>query len=334
MASLLLDGQVGHGIGGAHAVVEIGGTRTFAKSVPVTEEERRSPRSTANLFGVPAHCQYGVGRLGSPGFNVWRELIAHERTTRWVLDGEEPGFPLLYHARVLPGSGYRVPAEHADVDAVATYWGGERSVARRLEAIAAAPTSLVLFLEHVPWNLEDWLRRELSRGGAAVDAAVALVDRTLPSTVQAMNDRGVFHFDTHLGNVLTDGRGVYVSDFGLATSPDFHLGDDERRFLVDHRRYDPAYVTTRVVNALVTALSGAVDPAAPDPAARNDYVRRCAEGVAGTELPASACAFVTRYAPLAVVLNDLHWRQFTDPARVPFPAAAIEAAADDVGLVP
>ena len=33
-----------------------------------------------------------------------------------------------------------------------------------------------------------------------------------------MNTHGLVHFDAHFGNVLTDGRRLFVADFGLATS--------------------------------------------------------------------------------------------------------------------
>ncbi|GAA3201309.1 hypothetical protein [Nonomuraea roseoviolacea] len=90
---------LGTGIGGASARLEVGGIPVFVKRVPLTEPELRHPHSTADLFGLPPFCQYGIG---SPGFGAWRELAAHTMTTQWVLTGRFPGFPLLYHWRVLP----------------------------------------------------------------------------------------------------------------------------------------------------------------------------------------------------------------------------------------
>lgn len=329
MATLLRAGRVGHGIGGAHSVLEIGEIRVFAKSAPLTEQERRSARTTANLFGLPAQCQYGVG---SPSCNVWRELAAHEQTTSWVLEGDHASFPLLYHSRVLPGSEYEVQPEHADVEAAVTFFGGDRSVARRLEATAAAQWSLVLFLEHVPWNVEDWLGQELVRGDAAAEAAIELLQRTLPVAIRSMNDRGLFHFDSHLSNILTDGEAVYISDFGLATSTDFDLTDTERSFVDDHLLHDPAYTISRVVNQVVTAMSGAVDPADPDYAVRNAYIRRCAEGAQAGGVPPVAAAFITRFAPLVVVMNDFYWQLFDGPPFPPFPTQAVAAAVASTGL--
>ena len=330
MTALLSGGRVGYGIGGAHSVLDLADIRVFAKSVPLTEEERRSARTTANLFGLPAHCQYGVR---SPSFNVWRELAAHERTTGWVLDGDHASFPLLYHSRVLPGSSYEVQPEHADVEAAVTFFGGDRSVALRLEATAAARWSLVLFLEHVPWNVEDWLGRELARGDAAAEAAIEFLQRTLLVAIRSMNDRGLFHFDSHLRNILTDGDAVYVSDFGLVTSLDFDLTATERSFVDDHLLHDPAYMISRVVNHVVTALSGVVDPAAPDYAVRNAYIRRCAEGAEAGGVPAVAAAFITRFAPLVVVMNDFYWQLFEGAPFPPFPREAVAAAAAATRLI-
>lgn len=330
VAALLSDSRVGYGIGGSHAVFDIGDVTVFAKSVPLTEEERGSARTTANLFGLPAHCHYGVG---SPSSNVWRELAAHEQTTGWVLEGSHGGFPLLYHWRVLPGSDYEVQPEHADVEAAVTFCGGDRSVARRIEAAAAAQWSVVLFLEHVPWNVEDWLGRELARGDAAAEAAIEFLRQTLPVSLRKMNDRGLFHYDTHLGNILTDGDAVYISDFGLATSTEFDLTATERRFVDDHQLHDPAYTISRVVNQVVTALSGVIDPRDPDYGARNAYIRHCAEGGDAGDMPPAIAAFITRFAPLVVVMNDFYWQLFEGPPFSPFPKEAIAAAVAATGLL-
>ncbi|SEU34905.1 hypothetical protein SAMN05421811_112141 [Nonomuraea wenchangensis] len=59
---------LGTGIGGAAARLEVGGTPVFVKRVSLTEPELRHPHSTANLFGLPPFCQYGIG---SPGFGAW-----------------------------------------------------------------------------------------------------------------------------------------------------------------------------------------------------------------------------------------------------------------------
>ncbi|MFD4525693.1 hypothetical protein ACFWP7_17540 [Streptomyces sp. NPDC058470] len=82
---------LGTGIGGRSALLGGAGKPVFVKRVPLTDLERRpeNVRSTANLFGVPSFCQYGIG--GGPGFGAWRELSVHTMTTNWVLGGRFGG---------------------------------------------------------------------------------------------------------------------------------------------------------------------------------------------------------------------------------------------------
>ncbi|WP_420918516.1 hypothetical protein [Streptomyces caniscabiei] len=54
---------LGSGIGGTSVLLDVDGTPVFVKQVRLTDLERRPEhaRSTANLFGLPVHCQYGIG---------------------------------------------------------------------------------------------------------------------------------------------------------------------------------------------------------------------------------------------------------------------------------
>jgi hypothetical protein len=319
--------ELGTGIGGRTLRVVVDGTTVFVKVVPLTAVETRADnlRSTANLFGLPTYCQYGVG---SPGFTAWRELEALERTTRWVLDGDATGFPLLYHSRLLPDQP-PPPSEpeHDDTDRAVAFWHGAEGVARRLAAIRASTTALVLFLEHQPHQLGTWLRDRLDAGGAAADEAVEMVDDTLLAPVVEMNQQGLFHFDTHLANLLTDGQQVLVADFGLANARDFALDAGERRFLETHRLHDPAYTVTKFVNLLVSELTGIADPRA-----RNSYVAEHASGRRPGGLTTVAAAIVHRYAPVAEIINAVYWRLFTERRDIEFPTAALERAAERCAL--
>ncbi|MDT0346164.1 BUD32 family EKC/KEOPS complex subunit [Streptomyces litchfieldiae] len=230
---------LGSGIGGRAAELEIAGTPVFAKRVPLTDLELRPEhaRSTANLFGLPLFYQYGIG---SSGFGAWRELAAHTMATHWVLTGACADFPLLYHWRILPDS---PPAGFTDVfggiDGAVAHWEGSPAVRTRLEAIARASFSLVLFLEHVPWTLADWLADHPG-------AASSWVGESLLRGTAFMNSRGLVHFDAHFRNVLTDGRRLYFSDFGLALSSAFDLSPAEAAFHARHRVYDPCYVVNHL----------------------------------------------------------------------------------------
>jgi hypothetical protein len=227
------------GIGGVTGRVDVDGTPIFVKRVPLTDLERRPENvlSTANHFDLPTSYQYGIG---SAGFGAWRELAAHLETTRWVLDDACPSFPLTYHWRVLPGAG-------ADVTAAA--WRGSPAVRARLAAIASATTSVVLFLEHVPQTLHEWLTTSMPLG----DVDWPWVHERLLAVVESMTGRGMVHFDVHPGNVLTDGHELFVTDFGLALSTRFALTPVEADFLEQHRDFDRRDAMKYLVNWLTDA---------------------------------------------------------------------------------
>src|SRR6266545_4923912 len=138
---------IGSGIGGSSALLDVGDVLVFVKRIPLTDRERhpRNVMSTANLFGLPTFCQYG---LGGPGFGAWRELAANVMATTWVLTGQTEAFPLMYHWRILPGAA-PLADEHADIERVVAYWGGSSAVRQRLHALAQASASVVLFLEYI-----------------------------------------------------------------------------------------------------------------------------------------------------------------------------------------
>lgn len=204
-------------------------SKFFVKRVPVTQLEHDNLFSTANLYQLPTFCNYG---LGSPGFSVFRELVAHLKTTHWVLQGETAHFPLLYHYRLLPFSG-----AHAEVDpqahrSLVQSWAENENVSRYALDRANAPYELVLCLEHIPYVLESWLRdnpRHLQQSVRDAHAAITF-----------LRSRGIIHFDAHFGNILTDGQRAYLCDFGLVLDKSFALGEDERRFFEQHLDYDTA----------------------------------------------------------------------------------------------
>ncbi|MGW7291288.1 protein kinase family protein [Streptomyces xiamenensis] len=294
--------SVGSGIGGRTALLEIDGTPVFVKQLPLTDLERRpeNVRSTANPYGVPSFCQYGVGSIGGPGVGAWRELAVHTMTTNWVIAGDHEGFPLMHHWRVLPTAGRPLPDELADVERAVAYWGGRPEVRRRIEGIQQSTAGLTLFLEYIPQNLHEWLGDRVRAGGEAAERACVAVDDELRAGVSFMNARGLVHFDAHFQNILTDGHRLYFADYGLALSSRFELSRDEADLPARHESYDRAYTATYLVYWLITALYGAGygwDE-------RYALVRACAEGERLTGIPEAAASIITRHAPLAPVMWD------------------------------
>ncbi|GIG87574.1 serine/threonine protein phosphatase [Plantactinospora endophytica] len=320
--------HLGAGIGGTSAVLDVDGVPVFVKRVPLTDLERRpeNVRSTANLFGLPTYCHYGVG---GPGFGAWRELAATIWTTQQVIGGQSAAFPLMYHWRLLPGAP-PLADELVDVERVVAYWDGSPAVRVRIEALASASASVLLFLEYIPDTLDNWLDGRLRSGAGAVVAAAEMVERCLRTDIPAMNASGLLHFDAHFGNILTDGRRLYLADLGLATSPRFDLSPAEADFVARNLSHDLCYALTRLVNWLVSNVCGVPTPRTGGPVARNEYVRRCAAGAEVVGVPAEVAAIVSRYAPIAAIVNDFYWDLFGESRTAPYPAEAVARAMAEV----
>lgn len=296
------------GVGGGSAVLDVDGAPVFTKSIPLADRELAHPRSTANLFDLPVFCQYGVI---SPGFNAWRELAANLVVTEAVLAGETESFPLLHHWRVLPGRA-PIAAEHADIDAVVAALNGSLGVRARLEALATATCSLVLFCEYIPHPMSDWLGEDpASKAGT--------VEHQLSRIVTFLRRRELLHMDGHFGNMRTDGKRIYLTDFGLATSPRFDLSAVEQDFVQRNATHDAAYAAMRLVNWLVTEVCGVAVPAGGTPVARNEYVLRCAAGHVPDDVPPAVAAILARHAPAAAKMNSFYWRLFDGDMAAEFP---------------
>lgn len=309
LAALVDAGRTGGvGVGGGPVVFDVDGVAVFAKRIPLTDRELARPHCTANLFELPVFCQYGIG---SPGFNAWRELAANLIVTDGVLAGETESFPLLHHWRVLPGRP-PVAAEHADIDAAVAALDGHPAVRARLEALAMASCSLVLFCEYVPLPLPGWLRDDPAGKAEPVEAQLSQI-------VAFLRDRELLHMDGHFDNIRTDGERIYLTDFGLATSPRFDLSAAERDFVRRNASHDAGYAAMRLVNWLVAAVCGVAVPSDILPVARNEYVRRCAAGHVPDGVPPAVAAILTRHAPAAARLNGFYWRLFDGDVRAEYP---------------
>ena len=280
-------------------MAEVDGVPVFVKRIPLTDRELAHPNSTSNLFDLPLFCQYGIS---SPGFNAWRELAANRVVTDAVLAGETQSFPLLYHWRVLPGRS-PVAAEHADVDAVVAALAGSSAVRVRLEALAAASCSLVLFCEYIAHSVSVWLRED-PVGKAAT------VERQFAQIVTFLRGRELLHMDGHLGNMRTDGERIYLNDFGLATSPHFDLSAAEREFAGRNAAHDADYAAMQLVNWLVSDVCGVRVPARGRPVARNEYVLQCAAGLVPDDVPPIVAAILNRHALAAARMNAFYWKLF------------------------
>jgi hypothetical protein len=305
------------GIGGTTATVTVDGVPVFVKRVPLTDLERRADNlgSTANIFGLPMSYQYGIG---SAGFGAWREVAVHEMTTRWVLDQRYPGFPLLYHWRVLPQPPR--PANPDELERWVRHWEGDDAIRARLHSIGTASAAVTLFMEHIPHTVGAWLTAQATAGGETAEAAYTFVDLALQKGVEFLRARGLTHFDAHFRNLLTDGQRLYFADFGLANHSGFDLDAAESAFLRRHRGYDRGYTVTHLTQWLVSNL---LDIPWQDSLAR---VRDQAPDLSGLGLAGSAARIVARHAPVALVMDDFPSALQNTSKSTPFPADDLDKA--------
>ncbi|PRX58945.1 hypothetical protein B0I32_12149 [Nonomuraea fuscirosea] len=134
-------------------------------------------------------------------------------------------------------------------------------------------------------------------------------------------DRPQRRLSTAAPNLLTDGERLYLTDFGLATSSRFDLSEQEIDFLGRNRTHDAGYALMRLVNWLVTAFCGVTAP--PE---RNAFVRACAAGAQPTGAPPSLAGTISRYAPVAALVNDFYWDLYGTSRTTPYPDDRIERA--------
>jgi hypothetical protein len=152
-------------------------------------------------------------------------------------------------------------------------------------------------------------------------AAHAWADAELAAGAAFMERRGLVHFDAHFRNVLTDGRLLYFSDFGLALSSRFELTARESAFLARHRGYDRAYTAAHLVrHHLAPRLGSAVD--------HDRLVRDWAAGDRVQGVPAEAAELLTRHARTTVLLDGFHRRLCEESKETPYPAEQLRAEAE------
>jgi hypothetical protein len=190
---------------------------------------------------------------------------------------------------------------------------GDAPVVRaRLDALTAASCSLVLFCEYIPRSLRDWLREDPTN-------KAVVVEREFSHIVRSLRGRNLLHMDGHFDNLPTDGERICLTDFGLATSPAFEFSAVEREFVRRHATHDEGYAAMRLVNWLVTDVCGVPVPSRGGPVARNEYVRRCAEGDIPDDLPPAVSAILARHAPAAAKMNAFYWRLFDGEFHAEYP---------------
>jgi hypothetical protein len=316
LKQILADAKPMHeGIGGKSALISIDETPVFVKKVPLTDLEQLDQNfmSTANLFDLPLGYQYGVG---SAGFGAWRELTTHIMTTNWVIAGECANFPIMYHWRILPSHPGDININYwGDIEKYCQYWENSDVIRKRVLDLNNASAHIALFLEYVPQNLHDWLNAQIAKGVDSSETAVVFVDEQLKATNKHMNARGLMHFDAHFENILTDGKLLYLSDFGLALSSKFHLTPEEIEFLKQHQSYDQACAAVNLLHCIITSLFG-----------KEHWEIRLREYLAGeiSNVPPAINTIINRYAPIALLMDEFFQKLQKESKSTPYPARQVE----------
>lgn len=308
--------------------IKLHGEQVFVKILPATVTEVSNPQSTANLFGLPLCYHYGTG--GTLGFNVWREVCAHQISTDWVKTGQCPNFPLLYHHRLIPLPHHHFVPSDSDQQVVVskkvTYWGNSDSIRTRLEQTNRAPQAVVLFLEHIPETVSDWFARQLTEGGNGLKCALTLIQSQLKEMTTFLNTQNTVHFDAHFQNILTDGKRLYWSDLGFVLSSQFTLSEEEAAFLSNHHDYDRCFVIYELVYRILHHYCVPNDPI--QPTYENEIVkgifRRYSEekGVSlqnELSLPPEVQPILEQYFPIAVKMNTFFDERVQNPTVVLWP---------------
>ena len=226
---LLKGVEVGKGWGTNH-VANVSGNKIFVKSLSLTELERKNAFSTKNLFNLPLYYNYGVG---SAGMGAFRELNLHVKTTNWVLTGEIDSFPLMHHFRIVKKSSkikkmsLLENKKHTDY---IKYWNSSKKIDHYIMERKASEYEIIIFLEYVPFVFRNWLKPNISK--------INELSKKLFAAFDFLSSKGVIHFDAHLGNILTDGKNVFLTDFGLALDDNFNLTKKEKIFYKNHKSYD------------------------------------------------------------------------------------------------
>ena len=316
LRKILADSKPMHeGIGGKSSLISIDDTSVFVKKVPLTDLEQLPQHfmSTANIFDLPLSYQYGVG---SAGFGAWRELATHIMTTNWVITGECANFPIMYHWRILPSHPGDININYwGDIEKYCQYWENSDVIRKRVLDLNNASAHIALFLEYAPQNLHDWLSAQIAKGDDSAEATVAFVDEQLKETNKYMNARGLMHFDAHFENILTDGKQLYLSDFGLALSSKFDLTPEEIEFLKQHQSYDQACATVNLLHCIITSLFG-----------KEHFEIRLREYLAGelNNVPPAISTIINRYAPIALLMDEFFQKLQKESKSTPYPATQLE----------
>ena len=258
LKQIVLNGKAQHlGIGGSSVLIRLDNLPVFVKKIPISEMELQSNNfmSTANIFNLPLCYQYGIG---STGFGAWREIAAHIMTTNWVITGMHPNFPIMYHWRIIQDSEEKKISNFKQerIDEHVAFWENSENIRQRIKSNISALHNVYVFMEYLPYNLYQWLEKKITDKNDEAIHIIKSIELQLKESNIFMKSQGFFHMDGHFKNILTDGKILYYSDFGLAISHLFSLSLSEKEFLDINADYNQCSGYTSLLHGIITNFYG------------------------------------------------------------------------------
>ena len=101
---------------------------------------------------------------------------------------------------------------------------------------------------------------QVKTGGKTAESAILFVEEQLEKTISFMHNHELIHFDAHFHNMLTDGKMIYFTDFGLSLSSKFKSTPDEVKFLKTHRHFDRCMAAQCLASCIACNVFNADDP--------------------------------------------------------------------------
>ena len=233
LVKLVLKGMVGQGWG-VNSIIDIEGTKIFAKTIPITKTDLAHMYDTSNIHNLPVCYNYGVG---SARFGCWRELAFHVKTSNWVVGGKCPCFPILYHHRIIESKSIAAKLKKHKFDKkYFDYWNSDKNIEKFLSGRSNTTHFIVMCLEYFPLALYE----------ANIDKNINWYWKQMLIILKFLKENKVIHFDAHMGNLITDEKIIILTDFGLVLDKSFDLSKQEIAFFDRNTNYDKAMMISNM----------------------------------------------------------------------------------------
>jgi len=227
-------------------------------------------------------------------------------TNNGVATGQNEHFPLMYHWRLLP-------CEQDELNI--NYWENSPAIRQRVEALNQATTCIAVFLEYIPKNLHQYLQDEMAIGEHHAEKALTWIDRDLKDINEFMLKQNLIHFDAHFNNILTDGKKLYLTDFGLALSSMFELSEIEMNFFKLHQTYDNACASVNLLRSIIGNLFD-----------RENWITKLQEYLQGKlDITSPQIAtIIKKHAGVAMIMDEFFQKLQKVSKSTPYPAIQLE----------